>query len=67
MVQVSKKLRPETRMLGIHLTEQEHTLVRELALDAGEKISVLFRNWLRQAAKAHGIALEPPKVPQKSQ
>jgi hypothetical protein len=36
--------------------------VRELAADTGENISVLFRNWLRQTAKAHGIALKVPKT-----
>ena len=41
----------EKRMLGIHLTEAEHTLVKSLAEREGESISVLFRRWLRSQAK----------------
>jgi hypothetical protein len=55
MVQAKKSIRSETRMLGVHLTEAEHALVRELAADAGESISVLFRGWLRNMAKARGV------------
>jgi hypothetical protein len=41
----------EKRMLGIHLTEQEHTTVKALAEHEGESIAVLFRRWLRSQAK----------------
>jgi hypothetical protein len=41
----------EKRMLGIHLTESEHALVKALAEHEGESIAVLFRRWLRTQAK----------------
>jgi hypothetical protein len=41
----------EKRMLGIHLTEAEHAVVKALAEHEGESISVLFRRWLRSQAK----------------
>jgi hypothetical protein len=41
----------EKRMLGIHLTEQEHATVKALAEHEGESIAVIFRRWLRSQAK----------------
>jgi hypothetical protein len=41
----------DKRMLGIHLTEPEHALVKALAEHEGESIAVLFRRWLRSQAK----------------
>lgn len=46
----------EKRMLGVHLTEAEHTLAKALAEKAGESLAVLFRQWLRAQARKHGIA-----------
>ncbi|NOU29016.1 MAG: hypothetical protein HOO96_14030 [Polyangiaceae bacterium] len=44
-------------MLGIHLTEQEHALAKELAAREGEAVSVMFRAWLREQAKRIGLAV----------
>ncbi|MFO0666871.1 MAG: hypothetical protein U0174_23165 [Polyangiaceae bacterium] len=44
------------KMLGIHLSEAEHELAKRLAAMAGESMSVLFRQWLREQAKKQRLA-----------
>lgn len=45
----------EKRMLGVHLSEADHKLVKRLAAKQGESIAVLFRAWLREQARKHGL------------
>lgn len=46
----------EKRMVGVHMSEAEHALAKQLAEKTGESLSVLFRQWLRAQAKKHGLA-----------
>lgn len=43
------------RMVGVHMSEAEHALAKQLAERTGESLSVLFRTWLRTQAKKHGL------------
>lgn len=43
-------------MLGVHLSEADHEVAKKLAAKTGENMSVLFRQWLREQAKKHGLA-----------